>query len=159
MDKRTFGNLVLENEEELYRIAKAILKKDEDCADAAQEAITKAFEKLHTLKHDAYAKTWLIRILIHESYRIAGKRNREILWGEETGESLQKATEEQDYGSLYEALYSLPPEFRVVMVFYYLEGYQIREIAEMLEISQGTVKSRLHRGRDKMKALLSEEER
>ncbi len=123
MDKKAFGYLVLENEEELYRIAKAILKKDEDCADAAQEAITKALEKLHTLKHDVYAKTWLIRILIRECCRISGRRSREILWGEENGETLQKAPQKQDYGSLYEALYSLPPEFRIVMVLYYLEGY------------------------------------
>ena len=47
-----------------YRIAKSILRSDEDCADAAQEAVMKAFEKLHTLRDDRYAKTWLIRILI-----------------------------------------------------------------------------------------------
>lgn len=154
MDKKTFGHLVLANEADLYRIAKAILKKDEDCADAAQEAITKAFEKLHTLKNDAYAKTWLIRILIHECYRIAGRKGREVFLEEQSAQ----VPEKRDYESLYEALYALRPEFRVVLVLHYLEGYQIREIAEMLEISQGTVKSRLSRGREKMKALLSEED-
>ena len=75
MDKEKFGKLVLDNERQLYRIAKSILKNDSDCADAAQEAVTRAFEKLHTLRNDQYAKTWLIRILIHECFRLA--KNRE----------------------------------------------------------------------------------
>lgn len=154
MDKKTFGNLVLKNEEQLYRIAKSILKKDEDCADAAQEAITRAFEGLHTLKNDAYAKTWLIRILIRECCRIANRRNREIPLEEQA----EKASEKEDYSSLYAALGKLPREYRMALVLHYLEGFQVQEIAEMLEIPEGTVKSRLHRGRDKMKALLSEEE-
>ena len=64
MDRKEFGNLILENERQLYRIAKSILRSDEDCADAAQETVMKAFEKLHTLRDDRYAKTWLIWILI-----------------------------------------------------------------------------------------------
>lgn len=77
MDRKEFGNLILENERQLYRIAKSILRSDEDCADAAQETVMKAFEKLHTLRDDRYAKTWLIRILINECFRIADKQKRE----------------------------------------------------------------------------------
>ncbi|MDO4339268.1 MAG: sigma-70 family RNA polymerase sigma factor [Eubacteriales bacterium] len=156
MDKNTFGKLVLDNEVQLYRIAKAILKRDEDCADAAQEAITRAFEKLHTLKQDAYAKTWLIRILIRECYRILEQRSKEAAFQE--NQSVQ-VSESEDYGSLYQALAALEPEFRITLVLYYLEGFQIQEISAMLEIPEGTVKSRLHRGRKKLKKLLSEEER
>ena len=52
----------------MYRIAKSLLYNDADCADAIQEAIVKAFAKLHTLKDDSYAKTWLIRIVMNECY-------------------------------------------------------------------------------------------
>ena len=155
MDKTAFGNLVMENEVQLYRIAKAILRKDEDCMDAAQEAVTKAFERLDTLRNDAFAKTWLIRILIHECCTLAKERKRlvpvESGWRDET-------SEKQDYSSLYKALSDLEPEFRIVLVLHYLEGYQIQEISRMLEIPEGTVKSRLYRGRDKMRTLLSEED-
>lgn len=154
MDKVTFGNLVMENEAQLYRIAKSILCRDEDCADAAQEAVTRAFENLDTLKNDAYAKTWLIRILIHECCRAAKRRARELpvpdAWNVE-------AKEHQDYSSLYAALYALEPEFRIVLELYYMEGFQIQEIAEILKLAVGTVKSRMNRGRKKMKKMLTEE--
>lgn len=155
MDKNTFGNLVLENEVQLYRIAKSILRRDEDCADAAQEAITRAFENLHTLKNEKYAKTWLIRILINECCRLAQKRRQELPMPEEWD---IPAPEKESYSRLYQALQRLETEFRVVLVLHYLEGFQIQEISEMLKIPPGTVKSRLHRGREKLKPLLAEEE-
>ena len=57
----------------MYHIAKSLLYNDADCADAIQEAIVKAFAKLHTLKDDSYAKTWLIRIVMNECYAIREK--------------------------------------------------------------------------------------
>lgn len=57
----------------MYHIAKSLLYNDADCADAIQEAIVKAFVKLHTLKDDSYAKTWLIRIVMNECYAIMRK--------------------------------------------------------------------------------------
>ncbi len=78
MDKQTFGELIMKNERQLYRIAKSILKNDEDCADAAQEAIAKGFANLHTLKKDCYAMTWLIRILINECCRILRENARSL---------------------------------------------------------------------------------
>ena len=155
MDKENLAKLILENEAQLYRIAKSILKSDQDCADAAQEAIARAFEKLHTLRCDAYGKTWLIRILINECYRILRKREREIFTREEWAYSSLK---QEDFSSLYLALLKLKAEFRVVLVLHYLEGFSVEEIARMLESSEGTVKSRLYRGREKMRALLSEED-
>ena len=90
MDRKEFGNLILENERQLYRIAKSILRSDEDCADAAQETVMKAFEKLHTLRDDRYAKTWLIRILINECFRMADKQKRERMLADKV-----KSCEEQ----------------------------------------------------------------
>ena len=59
----------------MYHIAKSLLYNDADCADAIQEAIVKAFVKLHTLKDDSYAKTWLIRIVMNECYAIMREKN------------------------------------------------------------------------------------
>lgn len=160
MDKEKFGKLVLDNERQLYRIAKSILKNDSDCADAAQEAVTRAFEKLHTLRNDQYAKTWLIRILIHECFRLAKKQRRE----QETLEKIKRQKNPEDgqkdkYGELYEALIELDSSFRIVLELYYLEGFSVREISELLEIPEGTVKSRLGRGRGKLKKCLCQKER
>lgn len=62
----------------MYHIAKSLLYNDADCADAIQEAIVKAFVKLHTLKDDSYAKTWLIRIVMNECYAIMRKEKKII---------------------------------------------------------------------------------
>ena len=58
MTKEQLGNLVLDSERQLYSTAKTILFSDQDCADAFQETIVKAFSKIDTLKNDKYARTW-----------------------------------------------------------------------------------------------------
>ena len=74
LTKEELGQLILSSERQLYATAKTILADDQDCADAIQESIVKAFIKIHTLKKDRYAKTWLIRILINECYNIARQK-------------------------------------------------------------------------------------
>lgn len=78
MKKEQLGELIIASEETLYRVAKSLLYNDTDCADAIQEAIVKAFSKLHTLKEDTYAKTWLIKIVMNECYAIMRKEKRII---------------------------------------------------------------------------------
>lgn len=75
MTKEALGELILSSERQLYATAKTILSDDQDCADAIQESIVKAFSKIDTLKKDRYAKTWLMRILINECYNIARRIN------------------------------------------------------------------------------------
>ncbi|MDO5344995.1 MAG: sigma-70 family RNA polymerase sigma factor [Lachnospiraceae bacterium] len=154
MDKDTFAKLIIDNEQQLYRIAKSILRSDEDCADAAQEAVARGFAGLHSLKQDRYAKTWLIRILIHECYRVAKERARNFPLEPEMRQEASGGGER--YSELYEALSCLPEDFRVVMVMHYLEGYAVKEIAEILQIPDGTVKSRMSRGREQLRHLLEE---
>ena len=64
---------------------------------------------------------------------------------------------EKDYSSLYEALMKLEQEFRIVLELYYMEGFSVKEIAGLLEIPEGTVKSRLGRGREKLRKCLCQE--
>ena len=65
MTKETFTELILENEEIMIKVAMSMLRNETDCEDAVQVTIITAFEKLNTLKHDEYFRTWLIRILIN----------------------------------------------------------------------------------------------
>lgn len=76
MTKEQLGSLILASEDSLYHVAKTLLREDADCADAIQEAIVCAFAKLHTLRRDEYAKTWLTRILINECYDILRNQKR-----------------------------------------------------------------------------------
>ena len=153
MDKEAFAEVVLASTDSLYRISKTILKNDADCEDAVQEAIATGFAKLDTLRQERYAKTWLTRILIHECYALLRKRNKTAPLTEEP------ETEEysgEDYSELYEALSALKREYRLAIVLHYLEGYSIQEIAQIMRISVGTVKSRLSRGRKSLRHIMEE---
>lgn len=154
MERQAFAKLVIENERQLYRIAKSILKSDEDCADAAQEAVARGFAALPALKEERYAKTWLIRILIHECYRIAKERAKFLSLEQET--QRRDCGKNKDYSELYEALSSLPADFRVTLVMHYMEGYSVKEMADILQLPEGTVKSRMARGREQLRRILEE---
>ena len=83
MNKKELGALIIDGTDDFYRVAKSILKEDADCQDAVQEAVSKAFAKIDTLREKKYAKTWFIRILLNECYAILRKRNRETICHEE----------------------------------------------------------------------------
>lgn len=154
MEKQEFGELVMVEKTSLYRVAKAILKNDDDCADAIGEAICTGFEKLHTLKRDEYAKTWLIRILINECYSLRRYSQRYFPGEDLIGNVSDRQTE---YQEVYEAINRLSSKNRLVIVLYYLEGYSVREIAQMLHMTESGIKNRMWRARRDMKVFLEEE--
>lgn len=153
MEKTEFTKAVLEAEEMLYRVAHTMLRNEQDCADAAQQAILKAWEQLGTLRQPKYFKTWLTRILIHECTAILRQRQRQAPYEPERAEAMP-APEREDYGELYTALFALDEKYRLPVVLYYLEGFKTREIASMLKLPEGTVKSRLHAARDMLRKSL-----
>ena len=154
MKKEELGELIMASEDAMYHVAKTLLYSDADCADAIQEAIVKAFSKLYTLKKDAYAKTWLIRILLNECYSVMRKEKRVVSLEDYRQE--EKAEEQKDYSDLYEAIYRLPEEMRLSVTLYYLDGYSVREIAAMMETTESAVKNRLARARQRLKRELTE---
>lgn len=155
MDKEKFTNEVLNVESTMYHVAKSILICDSDCEDAVQEAVLKAFMKLHTLREEKYFKTWLIRILINECYR--NKRaNSKIIPFHEYTDSQPAGNDEYSY--LYSAVMQLKESVRIVIVLHYIEGYSVNEIGKILKIPAGTVKSRLYSGRKLLKEELKDEE-
>lgn len=145
MDKEEFTRAVLEYESTLYRVAKSMLGSEADCADAAQNALLRAWEKQHTLRDTAYFKTWLTRILINECRVMLRQRARFVPLEEEAAEG--EIAPERDSG-LYEAVMGLDVKYRVPFVLYYIEGFRTREIASMLKMPEGTVKTRLRRARE-----------
>lgn len=154
MTKEKLGALIIDSERQMYVTARSILSEDQDCADAIQETIVKAFSKINSLKQDAYAKTWLIRILINECYNMLRQKGRQIPMDVETEMAAKAAAEPQDYSDLYRAVSQLQEELKLPVVLYYGEDFSVREIAQVLEISEGAVQKRLARARQKLKSLL-----
>ena len=120
MTKEQLGNLIIASEDTMYRVAKTLLRSDADCSDAIQEAIVKAFSKIHTLRSDALGKTWLIRIVINECYMIMRKEKRFVPLEELEQETASE--QEEDYSDLYEALSTLSEDARLCVTLYYMEG-------------------------------------
>lgn len=154
MNKEQLGQLIIASEDTLYHVAKTLLSDDADCADAIQETIVKAFTKLHTLRQDSYAKTWLVKILINECYSLM--RGKKRIVSLEEYQYPETAGEEADYSDLYEAIRQLPTEIRICIILYYLEGYSVKETAKILDITESAVKNRLARARSRMRSELQQ---
>ncbi|MCL1789208.1 MAG: RNA polymerase sigma factor [Oscillospiraceae bacterium] len=156
MSQNEFTRRVLEAEPTLYRISKSILKNEFDCADAVQETILRAFQKLNSLKEEKFFKTWLCRILIHECYRILKSRKTTVPVSYEEYFKTEPAFESSDIG-LYNAIMQLNEKHRLVITLHYIEGFKTAEVARMLKIPEGTVKSRISRAKSQLRQLLKEE--
>lgn len=144
MTKETFARLVLESEKTLYRVSMSMLKNETDCEDAVQTAILAAYEKLDTLKNEEFFKTWLVRILINACNKQLRTRTRVISINEYTDTPTVSHDRDIDVKI---ALEQLPVKIREVVVLYYMEDFSVKEIANILQIPGGTVKSRLSKGR------------
>ena len=146
----------------------SMLRNEKDCEDAVQTAILTAYEKLGTLKQEQYFKTWLVRILINvcnKQLRSAAKTTELNVCNKQL-KSAAKTTELHDTDissdnaetstEIRMAIESLPVKIRQVVVLYYIEQFTVKEIKQILRIPEGTVKSRLSKGRELMKDYLTE---
>lgn len=148
-DVDAFLELMDRNSLAMYKVAHAILNNDEHAADAVQDTILACFEKLHTLKKQEYFKTWMTRILINKCNGILRHYKREGLPGElpETTRADQSLAELE----FKEMLGLIDEKYRLALVLYYLEGFKVPEIAELLGLNENTVKTRLARAREQIR--------
>lgn len=152
MDKEQFSALVLAGEKSLYRVAKSILHQEQDCEDAVQSAILSAYAKRNTLREEQYFQTWLTRILINECYSVL-RRRRSVVSFEEYMET-EPIDRHQEYTEIYVEIAKLNETYRIPFVLHYVEGYSVRETADILQISEAAVRMRLLRGRNLLKKVL-----
>ena len=149
MDEREFCQRVEASRDRLFRIAYAIVRDEQDCADAMQEALLRAWANVGGLREARYFETWLVRILINECKRLcAARRKHPRLYTAPETPPADRA--------LHDALMALDAKQRLPIVLHYMEGYSLEEIAWLLRVPAGTVKSRMHAGRRALKAMLEE---
>ena len=129
----------------------SMLKNESDCEDAVQTAILTAYEKLGTLKNEDFFKTWLVRILINVCNKQLNERKRFV----DIQEYMETSTVTTEINiDVKIALRQLPVKIREVVVLYYMEDFSVIEIKNILHIPEGTVKSRLSKGRELLKLSL-----
>ena len=152
MKNEEFTQAILGMTDTLYRITSTQLRQQADREDAVQECLRKAWEKRHHLRDERYLQTWVIRILLNECHNIQRRTNR-ILPTEE----VPVVQHHQEEHPLKAALLQLEKRYRVPLLLHYLEGYSVAEVAHILRVPQGTVKTWLSRGRKALKEILNEE--
>ena len=141
-------------ERKLYRIARAVLWNDADCADAIQVAVFKGWMKRGSLKEEARFEAWLARILVNECRNLQRRQKLRPLPLEESAGAGRPDSMAEDV-QLREALRSLPEKYRMPLLLRYLEGYDLRDVGRILDIPYSLVKSRLHQARNSLRKILN----
>ena len=151
-DAEAFIALMEENKQSMYKVARGFLRDQEDIADAMAETVLNCFEKIGTLKQNAYFKTWMIRILINNCKDILQGQRRSIPAEDIPEPKTGRTGTETEFEELIEPL---KEQDRSIFTLYYVYGMKTKEIAACMEMKESTVMSRLKRGRETLRGEMS----
>lgn len=161
--EQTINRLIDRYGTEVLRICYLYVKDEQLAEDAFQEVFIKVFQHYNSFRHESSEKTWLIRITINtckDFLRNYWYRNVNMVEPEafhqvadEQGDFLDNISRKE----IFEAILELDPKYKDVIILYYYEGYKIKEIANILETTTGTVSSLLSRARGELRRRLEEE--
>ena len=154
--REEFAAAVTQHSRRMYRAARSVLDSDADAEDAVSQAVLQAWQSADKLRNKAAVRPWLVKIAVNCAYVLRRKQGKVVYLDDLPQEPA--APETPQYGGLWEAVCTLPPERRVVVTLFYYEDMTVEEIAKCLGIPQGTVKSRLSRARKQLKEMLCGEE-
>ena len=158
-DKEFFIQRINENRLKMYKTAISILKDEDDANDAIQEALYSAYKNYYSLREKSYFTTWIIKILINKCYNIINK-NKKIAYIDDT--IIQNTASSEDTykieNSLEWVLNQIDKDLKEIVVLYYYDDFSVADIANVLDIPQGTIKSRLSRAREQIKEIIKKEE-
>lgn len=161
-DRDAFGALVEQYRDNVYRLAYRMCGNAYDADEAAQEAFVAAWRALPNFRGDAKFSTWLYRLTTNAAIDVMRREKRHQTVGD--GEMMELAddadspqetverTEQQE--AVQKALATLSEEYREVLLLRYMEELDYAEIAEVLQLPSGTVKSRINRAKAALKAAL-----
>ena len=136
----------------MYRVSMSYLSNVEDAADAVQDTLAKAWEKRNILLQPEQFKPWVMRILVNQCKDVLRKRRKRSFYPLEENTASVEMPEPQP--PVMNAINTLKPEWRIVVVLHYVDGYSVQEIASSLGVPLGTVKTRMHSARKRLKQTL-----
>ena len=165
MTQEKFSRQVMAMQPTLYRLSCSLLRCEADREDAVQSAIEKAWRNRFFLRRAEGFRPWLTRILVNECYTLMRKSAR-MLPAESLPENatpyqaahLPIPDDAEDALALEQLFSALPEEERLALMLRYVEGYDIRQIARITHSPEGTVKGRLHRGREHLRTQIAVKE-
>jgi len=146
--------------DEMFSVALIYSDSDQDACDIVQESFIKVFKKLEGFKFDCPLKAWIRKIIVNTALDHYRKKKREL---ENVQSYIQTVDVEVDdilpsinASELLEMLQRLPKKASMVLKLFAIEGYGHKEIADMLQITEGTSKSQLNRARLLLKSIIAE---
>ena len=152
MTNDEFSERIVAMMQTLYRISYSQLERSCDRDEAVAECLCKAWQKRIQLKDERFMQTWVIRILINECHNVQKKISREL----PLDTLPERAAPADADHELHDALLGLDETLRLPIILHYMEGFSTKEIAQILRWPQGTVKSRMLRGRRELKKFFEE---
>ncbi len=169
-DLRAFEKLISNYEQKIYNICLRLLKQPDEAYDAAQEVCIKVWKSIKDFNGDAKLGTWIYRIATNTCLDILRQQKKRYetlsLESESEEENCKNTicwedlshymTEKERVKILWQGIEELSVDYRMMIVLRDIEGYSYEEIASRLDISIGTVKSRLSRARLKLKKILEQ---
>lgn len=160
-DKQAFEQLVRENQNKIYAVCLNMMKNTHDAQDAAQETFIKAYSAIGGFRGDSSVLTWLTKIAVRCCLDMLRKRKETVdietefdLASEETTESISERN--RTAALVRKAVAELPKDMRIVIVLRDIEGLPYEEIGKILKMTEGTVKSRIFRAREKLRKILTD---
>jgi RNA polymerase sigma-70 factor (ECF subfamily) len=158
-EREAFSELVRRHQRRAYVVARSIVVNHEDAEDAVQEAFLHAFKAIDRFLPDQAFGAWLHRIVANAALDVT--RRRKVRDADELPETVSSPFRDPAEGDelrrrLKEALETLPPRQRSVIVLHDVEGYKHAEIGKLLDIPEGTARSDLHYARSHLRRVLGE---
>jgi len=160
-DRQAFGVIVERHRDRLWRVALRTLGDPDDAADAVQDALLSAYRAAGSFRGDAAVTTWLHRITVNACLDLVRRRKSRpsVALDDEQGGGEDVAapdvlSDRETAAEILAALRQIGPEQAAAVVLVDVEGFPVAQVAEMLEVPVGTVKSRCARGRARLAALL-----
>ncbi|MEQ6167405.1 RNA polymerase sigma factor [Ekhidna sp. MALMAid0563] len=146
----------------MFNTALRITGDENDAEDVLQEAFVSAFQHLSSYREDASFGAWLKRIVINKALNHVQRVKKDMMLAEdvrkETSEYEPEKTEPNyTVDQVKQAMKTLPSGFRTVLSLYLFEGYDHKEISEILGITESTSKSQYKRAKDKLKMIIKQE--
>ena len=162
-DHDAFSELTRRSVDKLYAVARLIVRDDDQAEDATQEALVAAWRNIRSLRDPDRFDAWLRRMLVRACYREAAKRQH---WRRIESQVQPFAMYEADPGiaiadrdQLEHGFSRLSPDQRALIALHYYLGLPMQETAEIVGLPVGTVKSRLYRATQQMRAALDADAR
>lgn len=154
--REDFADAVLRHSKAMFLCARSVLGSDADAEDAVSEAVLMAWSGYGKLREPGAVKTWLLKITLNCARQVRRREGRIIYTDDLTPYDQGQSDRTPDI-SLWQAVCALPPEQRAVVTLFYYEDMSVKDIARILSLPEGTVKSRLNRARRRLRELLEED--